>query len=739
MGQQFVNEDPAGAEERQQRGSHQTRRRTRGQVLVIFALSAFVFVGMCGVVVDVAWYWANTLRVQRAADAAALAGAVLLPGKVNTGADNAYLRATNEAKKNGYISGGGIAVTPMQNSLAVAGGNPRELDVSITAPVPTFFMRVFGIDSINATRTAKAEYVLPVPMGSPQNYYGVGLFIDASDTTGLKSGTPVSGDWATPEHADGANDNVFASSTTTSGSAQSWGTYGLLTAPNALPLGAPVDGIEVQVSARYSPSGNPSSSGCKVQIQLSWNGGASWAPSPASASTTITLGSSEASTTLGSATSTAAWSGHTWTRADLADGMFMVRLTFNETSCTSVRFAQVDTLQVRVSSNAGPRPVYDPTGALLAPQNFWGAMQSQGAPNIQGDAFMTKYQNRSPSTLNTVDPAQDPDSYFDPVTYYNYGIDMPPNSTGGQVWIFDPGFCAVATSQGTGESWTIGSPNGYSSAQPVSAFYDLFDTIDQPFSAGAGNVASSGSTFANSSLQDATLGGANGSGSCVGQTWHDGWWQLAGGLTGGVDGRTYRLHTHSDAANQDNTTALNAFAIWATASGGTPRVYGNGAMEAYVRLPGGQASEFYLAQIAAVHAGKTMQIDLWDPGDTGSLSASLQILQPTAGGYTPAAFTYAASVGSTASTSGCASLSRTVASATPVVTNTGGTSLFNGCWLRLTIVLDDAYAAPTPPGEPGGGWWKIRYSMGGLTTDYSTDLTTWKVQILGNPVHLIVP
>lgn len=274
----------------------------------------------------------------------------------------------------------------------------------------------------------------------------------------------------------------------------------------------------------------------------------------------------------------------------------------------------------------------------------------------------------------------------------------------------------------------------------MSAFYDLFDTIDQPFSAGPGNVASSGSTFQNSSLMDTPLGGANGSGSCQGLVWHSGWWRLASGLTGGVDGTTYRLHTHSDAANQDNTTALNAYAIWATASGGTPRVYGNGAMEAYVRLPGGQASEFYMAQIAAVHAGKTMQIDLWDPGDTGNLSASLQILEPTASGYTPAAFTYRGSLGTTASeATNCSAQVRTVASTAPVVTNTGGSSVFNGCWLRLTITLDDNYTAPTPTGEPGGGWWKIRYTMGGATTSFSTDLTTWKVQILGNPVHLIVP
>ena len=712
------------------------RRRSRGQVLVIFALSAFVFVGMCAVVVDVAWYWANTLRVQRAADAAALAGAVLLPGKVDTGSDNAYLRATNEAKKNGYVTtAGGATVTPIQDSLAVDGGNPRQLDVTITAPVPTFFMRVFGINSINATRSAKAEYVLPVPMGSPQNYYGVGLFIAALDQTGFKSGSPAGAGWTTPQNADGNNNNQYASSPTTSGAKQSWGTFGLLSAPNAFPAGDPVDGIEVQLRAKYAGTGSPTS-GCQIQVQLSWDGGSNWSPSSPTSATTITLGSSEASFTLGSATSTTDWSGHTWTQADLADGRLTVRLTFNKQSCGSGRYARVDTLQVQATSQAGPRPVYAPDGTLLAPQNFWGAMQSQGAPNIQGDAFMTKYQSRSPSSLNGVDSDQDPDAYFDPLTYYNYGVDIPANATNGEVWLFDPGFCEVSTSQGTGESWTVGGSNGYSSAQPVSAFYELYDKIDPPYSPSDVPVASSGNTFKDLSLDDSTLGGSNGSGSCQGLAWHDGWWRLASGLTGGPDGTTYRLHTHTDGSDQNNTTALNAFAIWATATGGTPSVYGNGAMEAYVRLPGGQASQFYLAQIASVHAGKTMQIDLWDPGDTGALSASLQILQPTSGGYVPASFTYTTSRGTT--DSGASSCPAS-GSGTSVTTNTGGNSLFNGCWLRITIVLDDNYAAPTPPGETQGGWWKIKYTMGGSTSSYSTDLTTWKVQILGNPVHLIVP
>ncbi len=41
-------------------------------------------------------------------------------------------------------------------------------------------------------------------------------------------------------------------------------------------------------------------------------------------------------------------------------------------------------------------------------------------------------------------------------------------------------------------------------------------------------------------------------------------------------------------------------------------------------VPGGRATEFYLAQIDAEHAGKTMVIKLWDPGDTGQLAANLQ-------------------------------------------------------------------------------------------------------------------
>ncbi len=68
---------------------------------------------------------------------------------------------------------------------------------------------------------------------------------------------------------------------------------------------------------------------------------------------------------------------------------------------------------------------------------------------------------------------------------------------------------------------------------------------------------------------------------------------------------------------------------------------------------------------------------------------------------------------------------------THVDTSYGGTGLFNGCWLTILIQIPATYTAPQ------SGWWKILYNMTGSGT--SSDVTTWKVSIRGNPVHLVLP
>src|SRR5438093_7835476 len=69
-------------------------------------------------------------------------------------------------------------------ALHVPGPDPinnRLLDVTVQAPVQTFFARLFGTTTIPGSRKARAEFVLPVPMGSPQDYYGIANLCRNSD------------------------------------------------------------------------------------------------------------------------------------------------------------------------------------------------------------------------------------------------------------------------------------------------------------------------------------------------------------------------------------------------------------------------------------------------------------------------------------------------------------------------------------------------------------------------------
>ena len=132
-------------------------QREHGQILVIFAGAMIALMALCAVVVDVAWYWTSNLHMQRAADAAALAGVVWLPG--NQASASTAARA--EAAKNGYTNGvDGVVVTPSYDPK-----NPRRIQVKITGPVGTLFARAVGLNSWPAARTAKADYVAARPDG----------------------------------------------------------------------------------------------------------------------------------------------------------------------------------------------------------------------------------------------------------------------------------------------------------------------------------------------------------------------------------------------------------------------------------------------------------------------------------------------------------------------------------------------------------------------------------------------
>ena len=140
-------------------------RRERGVVVVWFALMLIVLLGFAGFAVDLSNWWFQAERLQRAADSGAHAGVVFLPGDLT----KATSTARAETAKNGYTTTGAGANSTMVVSQEP---NPNRLRVKITTEVPSYFVGLLGVDSVTLTREAVAEYVAPVPMGSPENKLG---------------------------------------------------------------------------------------------------------------------------------------------------------------------------------------------------------------------------------------------------------------------------------------------------------------------------------------------------------------------------------------------------------------------------------------------------------------------------------------------------------------------------------------------------------------------------------------
>ncbi|MDH3396778.1 MAG: pilus assembly protein TadG-related protein [Acidimicrobiia bacterium] len=164
----------------------------RGAVLAITVGSIVVLLAMAAFSVDVGWIFLNKARAQRAADAAALAGVVYLPAEPA----NAKAEALDVADINGYVAGGGVSVTATQPP-----GEDRRLKVEITdTEVPLFFMRVFGYQTATIAADATAEYVIPVPLGSPEDKFG-------ADPTDPAHDFDAVGFWAAIQHQTGRKPN----------------------------------------------------------------------------------------------------------------------------------------------------------------------------------------------------------------------------------------------------------------------------------------------------------------------------------------------------------------------------------------------------------------------------------------------------------------------------------------------------------------------------------------------------
>lgn len=715
-----------------------TTRASRGQILVLFAMLLTILIGFSAVVVDVAWIWTNQLRVQRAADAAALAGVVHLPGQVSL----ARADALAESRKNGYRNGvEGVVVTPQQDP-----DNPRRMLVTVQAPVHTFFMGLFGWDEVTVTRTARADFVLPVPMGSPLNYYGVGDYrvvvpgatgsTSAFTPTALTNGSGqpnawdqnavsrVSSDQANPTTSQYAHDN--------DGDEQGYRGFSI----TGVPAGSTITGITVRVDVQGSDS-----SGCEIGVALSWNNGSSWTTQEVAP-----LTGSWQLRTVGGTSQT--WD-RSWTTTELTS--LAVRVSDEDPGgqCDNGNQTRLDYLTVTIhyatEATVQTSQVTGPNGSPLCgaancSQGFWGAIEGQGSNRSTGDAYATGY-NGSPTLNDDYEPGG-----------YDYTIEVP---SGGSVYVFDPTFCAMGNSTngsghlGAGDHW-LGT------ATSVSTYFRLWDTNGTPLRGDDNLVTSSGSLFADEYQADQTslMPGSNGFSdgteptnptNCaagaitnpgIGGYYHNRWWQLASGLGAGE----YRLQvTTTDPSNPNRNwdeTFENMWSILVQGSG-DPRIYGSGRMVSYANVEAGQQT-FYLAQIDRQQgAGKTVEIRLFDPGDVGQ-KAWMQILSPDGNSYDPVTFSYTADNGRSGSNVTCIQTYGGSGPSAPAgcPNETSGGTFYQNSWITIHVPLDASYGSSglTPPGEVDEGWWKIRY-----TVNSGNDTTTWEVTIRGNPVRLVVP
>jgi hypothetical protein len=378
--------------------------------------------------------------------------------------------------------------------------------------------------------------------------------------------------------------------------------------------------------------------------------------------------------------------------------------------------------------------VPDAVSGSLTPLGFFGGVEFKGGDRANGDAYSPYYNSASGVGGLNVATSTNGNTGFDSAGY-SYIAEFPAGTVNGTVWLYDPIFCATGGQTSTGRRLGVGDYWFANGAIPLTTVYNVLDMNGTPYdltddiTLATKSYTSNGIDKSADYKGNSSYGGGAGSSSgpdCAADLAHNRWVQWATGLSEGE----YRLQvvTSSGALNENG---INGFGIEVTsASGPLPHVYGQSRMEAFIVI--NNTSVFYLAQVEAVHAGKFLEIKLFDPGDISSTNFKIRIPSASAPGYTYATFTYTAT-----GHAGCGGTS-SGGPTTTLVTSTSSCNYYNNHWVTILAQIPTNYTAPVAPGDPagsGGGWWKIEYGTAGT----GQDITTWQVNIRGNPVHLVVP
>ena len=378
------------------------------------------------------------------------------------------------------------------------------------------------------------------------------------------------------------------------------------------------------------------------------------------------------------------------------------------------------------SSTTSPCPNPNPQ------PNLWAAIQGPFSRHQDGDPYATmcstdtetkstcatNWTSGNPTGGAPYPAATTQNTQYDPNGYI-WAIDVKQANVAVTVAIYDPNI-----------DQTGGSLNESNSSAPFNTSYELFNTTGSN-----ANVSEDPSLSMNGKCTTGpgynVFTNPNNSSS---EPYKEAWYTLCTFTPTQVGIYPLQVKTSNIPNVLDSGTGWNAYAVKATASSGTqPQVYALNDMSIWTAQPGTTAA-FYLANIGQQYAGHTLVVDLYDPGDgSGPDAFTMRFVPPPSGlGVVP---TGTGSIGCNYN----ATPSTTFGPATPdtssncqiTTKNAGsGSGVYNGDWLRVKISLPSTYTCSTDC------WWWIKYTLGtGSSTP--TDRTTWVVNVLGDPVHLI--
>lgn len=320
-------------------------------------------------------------------------------------------------------------------------------------------------------------------------------------------------------------------------------------------------------------------------------------------------------------------------------------------------------------------------------QNFWGAIQGRATDLYHGDPYATNCgYNCSGSN-----PAYRPNYY--------HAVEVPAGKTFVDVYLYDAGFYDRSGWAETGDEESLANSN----TGGTNMTFDLYMPDSTPL------IPDDNATHVTCSSGSSTLSIASGASA---GTYKNLWARMCR-INNPVPG-IYVLRTQNGG---NSLGGSNHYAILAASNTVSPpvRVYAVNSMSIFTNAPSGTAT-VYIAEVDPVHAGKTLELVFYDPGE-GAGNANMTVLAPPGvSGYT-CNWTATDSVSPSNATSG---------SSCTIATTIGGNAQFNGEWITMEIVIPTSYTCTTDC------FWKMN-----LALNTSHDRTTWEARIIGNPVRLV--